>query len=411
MIIRCATFVLIIATAGVTASRIAPAQEAEIDWKSDITFLARELSLRHVNAFHTISPEKFAASVAELKQLMRFYDDDDMTIQLTKLVRLIGDAHTSVLPDQSKFHYFPINVYWFDDGIFVTAIDEEHKHLIGAKLVEVGGVGIKRIVKAYRELLPHDNEQGFRQAFAREFNTAEYLVNHSAGGARRERLVVLEKNGETMTINLTSVPGSDVRKIRFAVPNFETTPLYMQKSNLDHWNDWIESEKTLYFKYNRCRNQPAFDRLVAGTRAFIEQNEVDKFVLDLRDNAGGDSRIFKSLLDYLNNSEQLNRKGKLFVIIGRGTFSSGLWNAIDMTKTRAIFIGEMTGGRPNFYGEVKTLELPSSKIKVSYSTKLHQQYPEYEHVGLRPDIEISVNSEDWFAGRDAFLEAVFEYGK
>jgi len=94
----------------------------------------------------------------------------------------------------------------------------------------------------------------------------------------------------------------------------------------------------------------------------------------------------------LAKQKNINKKGKLFVIIGRKTFSSAVLNTLDFKKhTNAIIVGEETSGKPNHYGEIKSFELPNSKLKVYYSTKYFKHY-EKDIETIRPDVIIKTTS-------------------
>jgi len=67
--------------------------------------------------------------------------------------------------------------------------------------------------------------------------------------------------------------------------------------------------------------------------------------------------------------------------------------------------GVPTGDKLNDFGEARTFSLPNSKMAVQYSTryfKLADGYPE----ALMPDVQISLSSTDYFAGRDPVFETV-----
>jgi len=58
------------------------------------------------------------------------------------------------------------------------------------------------------------------------------------------------------------------------------------------------------------------------------------------------------------------------VLIGPGVFSSALMNAVDLKRnTSALFVGRMTGGNINHYGELRSMFLPYTRIRVTCSTK------------------------------------------
>jgi C-terminal processing protease CtpA/Prc len=134
---------------------------------------------------------------------------------------------------------------------------------------------------------------------------------------------------------------------------------------------------------------------------------VDKLVIDLRNNSGGNSGIMDPLIDELAQNKKINKEGSLFVIIGRQTFSSAILNAIDLkNKTKAILVGEPTGGKPNHFGEIKTLKLPNTHSVVTYSTKYFTHATE-DTPSLMPDILIELYFRDYLGKQDPFLEAVW----
>lgn len=106
----------------------------------------------------------------------------------------------------------------------------------------------------------------------------------------------------------------------------------------------------------------------------------------------------------------LAARGSLFVIIGRGTYSSALQNAITLKQdTHAILVGEPTGGKPNHYGEVRYFNLPNAGLLVQYSTRYWLNYPGSDPLTLEPDIPAISTMSDLLAGRDPALEAVMQY--
>ena len=94
-----------------------------------------------------------------------------------------------------------------------------------------------------------------------------------------------------------------------------------------------------------------YDSLGENTRKLfqlIHSNPTKRLVIDIRQNGGGD--FFEGrrhLIQPLKKQPALNQKGRLFVIIGRQTFSAAMVNAIDFRKeTNAILVGEPIGERP-----------------------------------------------------------------
>ena len=387
-----------------------------IDWKADLETLVSKLKDRHPDPFTVISQTKFEAKAAELSSRIGSLDSKEATFELMELAALLGDGHTSVVPDSGSFRFFPINVKWFEDGIYVRAIDRKHKQLVGAKLVAIGDKPAEQVVEQFAKFMSHDNLWGVRKRIDKQFQTVEFLER--AGFLDDPETVTLhfEKGSEKHTIKMKAVDPQDAGQIRFVNPyavglmkeSIFLSLLIKDERGLPFWNEWIKDHKLLYFKYNQCRDPDGFRELVEGTANFIAENDVEKFVLDLRDNAGGSSLVFEPLLKYLLSNKELNQKGKLFVIVGRNTFSSGIFAACDMRKTNAIFVGEPTGSKPNHFGEVKTFQLPSSGLTVQHSSKSFKLMDDDPET-FEPDIQIQFKAAEVFAARDQALQAIFDY--
>lgn len=127
-------------------------------------------------------------------------------------------------------------------------------------------------------------------------------------------------------------------------------------------------------------------------------------VIDLRQNAGGDFTKVRDLLLPALKQHRLNRRGRLFVAIGRNTFSAAMTNAADfLQETNAILVGEPTGGRPSGWQEKGQFTLPSSHLTVSVSTQYYRFLAE-DLPAVMPHEHILITWDDFRAGRDAVLE-------
>ena len=69
----------------------------------------------------------------------------------------------------------------------------------------------------------------------------------------------------------------------------------------------------------------------------------------------------------------------------------------------AVFVGEETAGKPNHFGEVRSFQLPSSKVLVNYSTKYFKR-SEKEIETIEPDMSIEMSFADFKKGVDPVFE-------
>jgi len=132
---------------------------------------------------------------------------------------------------------------------------------------------------------------------------------------------------------------------------------------------------------------------------------VERVIVDLRFNAGGDSRVVKPLIEGLKSRRSLCAQGHLYALIGPVTYSSGMMVAMDFKdELHAILVGEPTGGKPNGFGEVKRATLPNSNLAVYYPTKYFRPISDADPDSIVPDLPVSLTLEDFIAGRDPIME-------
>ena len=134
-----------------------------------------------------------------------------------------------------------------------------------------------------------------------------------------------------------------------------------------------------------------------------------RVIVDLRLNGGGNNQTYGPLLSALSDAS-VNRKGRLFVLIGRATFSAAANFAADVDRfTKATFVGEPTGGGVEIYGDTIGLLLPKSGINVNIATR-YWNFGKGRRPSARdhPDKKVLVTVADFLAGRDPVLTAALK---
>jgi hypothetical protein len=365
-------------------------------WRDDLATLAKELPARHPNLFFHTPEASWRAAVTELDGRIAKLDDAHAVAGIMRLVASVGDAHTMV-GGWATAGVYPLAIASFDDGYFVIGADRAWA--IGGKLVSINGHPIDDVIARVTALISRDNANGIRAHAPDVLVDAALLAGLDIAPVTGATFVIADAAGKTRELAVT--PGKTYAQ---AAPP-KQLPLHLQGPSYNYWNKYDEADHLLYFAYNACAEDPKagpFAKLADGTLAFIDQHEVDRFVIDLRRNEGGDSTIIQPLLAGLAKRPAI----PVFVIIGMHTFSSGVFAAMDAKRQlHATLVGGPTSGKPNAYGEIKMLVLPKSHLKVQYSTKKFS-FPDFPGEAVTPDIPVSVTSADWFAGRDPAITAI-----
>jgi hypothetical protein len=113
----------------------------------------------------------------------------------------------------------------------------------------------------------------------------------------------------------------------------------------------------------------------------------------------------------VTRNQTIDRKGKLFCIICRQTFSAAM-NCVNHLeqRTKVIFVGEPTAGAPNHFGDAKPIRLPNSGLTGGVSTRYWQDSrPREIRPWIRPDVAVS--SQDFLTGHDPVLQAVLDWDR
>jgi hypothetical protein len=142
----------------------------------------------------------------------------------------------------------------------------------------------------------------------------------------------------------------------------------------------------------------------------MAQYGTQNLILDLRHNHGGDGSLLPPLLKTLQSFEIMNPQGKVFVIMGRETFSAGHNLLTEITiNIDPILVGEPSGSKPNHIGESGWFQLPYSGLMGLVSTQFHQDSkPEDNRKWIVPHIPVGLASTDYFNGDDRALNTIME---
>lgn len=385
---------------------------SQVDWNADLDFLKTELPLKHKNFFFLRSQTDFNKGLENIKSQIDSLTDFEIIIKIQQLIASFGDSHTrldwySLLQPE---YNLPIGCYLFSDGLYILKTSTEYSHLIGQKVLKINGYPINEIVDSLNTLITCENN-ALRKAFFPHFLSSTQLLHFfhfDADG--KYRFEVEDEDGNVA--NYQIIP-SIVDK-EFVSIEVDSLAYCWAENRTAFAKKYFEQDRILYIMYNSCVpvsymqtngivDSVLFEDFQNDVFSDLKNNKVDKLIFDMRFNGGGNSVYGSNFVKKLA-TKSINKKGKLFVVIGRETFSSAILNTLDFKKrTKAIVVGEETGGKPNHYGEIRGFELPSSHLNVIYSTKYFKN-SESELNTIVPDIEIETSFRDFSRGIDPVFE-------
>ena len=397
-------------------------------WREDLRYMAAEMPKFHKNLFHTMTREQFEAAVNRLYERIPTLQRHQIIVEMARIVAMVKDGHTNIAPTRDPkigFHVLPLKLYFFKDGLYVRAATREQASLVGTRVVKIGNALADDAYKAVREMIGRDNEMDVK-FFAPHLLVMPEVLNALGliDDVERARFVV-EKDGRQSVIDLKPVgqtellpPDTDTTWLNNAgwIDARDTaqlpTPLWLKDPGNKFWFEYLPDSKTVYVQFNQVGNKENETVAAFGKRlnAFIEANPVERLVLDLRLNRGGNGEFNLPLLLAIIRSTKIDQPGKLFTIIGRSTWSAAQFMVDQLERyTNSIFVGEPTGGKVNSYGDSRKITLPNSGITVRVSTLWWQGDERDQRQTTEPQIPAELTFEDYHRNTDPALKAILSY--
>lgn len=396
---------------------------------NDVDYLVYELVKQHPNPFNRTPKKQFFEQADYLKKQIDSLSYAQKVTWLSKWMANIGDGHTYFQPAQ--FSVFPLRLYLFEDGTFITDATENFQHLVGCKLTSINSSPMHEVYTSLEPLIPRDSQSQLKAklpayALVKEFLEGAEIISASGNIAFKGFC----SNRTPFSINLNSlasieyfrqfelIPREFSRYLDKDFANYYTFSdmlprnadmLFTSNPGAMYWHTSINSD-LLYVQYNFVRNDTISVELYSTKlKNYVVSNSVKQLVVDVRTNPGGNNSLNPPFFDMLQELED-EYDVDLYVILGRKTFSAATDLVASLEKeTRALFIGEPTAGAPNHYGNPKTITLPKSLHKASISTYFWQHsFGGDSRESTFPTINIPLFSYQYFNNEDPVLAYVLE---
>ena len=337
------------------------------EWRADLAALAREIPTRHANAFHTIDPLTWTEAAAAADERLPTLSATTAPVALRELAARIGDGHTAVrLPEARRL---PIGMFWFGDELRIVETDAAHAELLGARVLRIGDRSAHDARRTAQRLMARENRWADLAAtpyLLRREDVLTYfgMVEPGAGARLRVRLA----DGARRDVTLAFADDFEATAHVGGAP-----PIWRQRPDEGLW--WQELAGGVF--YINFRTYDQLRTRSAQLFAELDRLQPARIVVDMRDNGGGDFTVFReSILAAIRERPWLNRRDRLYVLIGREMFSAAMSNAADLhLQTNATLVGEPIGERPNSYQEVRFFALPNSGLRVGVSVEYYEALP------------------------------------
>lgn len=384
-------------------------------WSRDITYLEKRINeLRYSS--DAISKSDLSKEIIDIKTKIASLSDEQIIFKIIKLFGALGSGHNFILPtspNKGALKKLPVQFYQFNDGLFIVDAKEGFEQWIGYKVDLIESTPVKVALQKTNAVNARDNDMQILWLGPYYLGLPDVLEGLGiVKNANQVTITVSDKEGKSEKVTMNPVAwqfsGMPI------LPKLKTVnqPLFLSKKEDNYWARTLPEHNAMYIQFNVVQQKEELTLLDFNLklRENIRKSNTQNLILDLRFNSGGDGSICPPMLKTLIEFEVINPKGKIFVLIGRETFSAAQNLLTEITKfTNPILVGEPSGSKPSFIGEAGWFQLPYSGLMGIVASQYHQTYKAEDHRNwIAPHIPVSLSSTDYFTGNDKALNLIKE---
>jgi hypothetical protein len=403
-------------------------------WLQDIEFVVTQLKAYHPHLHYRVSEAGFEAAVERSRAAIRRARSDlEAFFAIRTTIASVQDGHTQ-LSDPGRIpiydRRFPFRVDRFTDGVFITVIARKHRQALGARVTAVNGTPIEDVLAVAGRADGADNAFGRMRPGLTGLTFARVVYGLGlAKDVDSITLDVIPVDGVPTTLTLGAI--TDTSRIGWsnrvnvgptagdyvsaATLLGDATPLHLRRQGPDvawYWFEHLPEESALYVQLNQIGGQPGKDETLTQFTgrlwSFVDAHPdaVTKLIIDLRYNDGGNARRIIPFVNEIIKHDHLNRRGRLFVLVGKRTYSASVIFLTELVEhTNAIVVGDPPACPFNFFSDAQARgRLPNSGFQLMVSSRQIDNAWAPDTVFFPPDIPAPFSSRDFFSGRDPALE-------
>ncbi len=369
---------------------------------ADLDLLLEQLEAIHPEPFHGIDRDAWVADLRELQERLPSLTDAESVVAVMRLVGELSaegrDGHQFAMPQPGhEGSWLPLRWYELDGGLVVTEAMPPYDALDGAALEAVDGMPVEELLALAEPLVPRDGPAtvpAFRPLLILRMQVLQGL------GVADDDTVTLTVDGEDVEVTAVPFAEYDAWAGPYGALRLPELPGAGYRSRLGDLQRTRWLGGALHVRLTEIHETPS-----SQTMRRLEDPRLDRVVLDLRQNPGGDNHNNAPWVSALG--DVVDRGVPLVVLTDRVTFSAASNLATDLEQALdPVFVGEEMGGGLNFWDDVTPVVLDDLPVpmQVGVSTRYWQRAPSDDpRLTIEPDLPVEVTASDVLAGRDPAL--------
>lgn len=346
--------------------------------------IIEELENNHLNLYHAITKKELFDYISKIKNINNL-NNIEFDREMLKLFALFKDGHTRYF---IPFTYLDKKIFFIENKLLI----KDNNSL--KEILKIGNLSTSEFIENISNMINYETKEFLIDRIRTSVINGYFYQMLVGAGEQGVEFEVMCDDGKIENIYANLISFEEAREKGIV----KKTKSYSYEILDD----------VLYVRYYKCHNMTdyPFANFVEDVKKVIEEKGINKYILDLRDNHGGDSEV-------LNPFQQLVRdkdlKGTL--LIDNGVFSSGRFAVARFKENFGVtLIGEGTGGAAKSYGYNKNLKVEDKEFSCSIRLWDFSHIFGYEG-SIQPDIYVPLTIEDFKNHVDRPLMTALDYLK
>jgi hypothetical protein len=399
-------------------------------WRGDAHYLVAVIDSIHPRPYRFCKRAAWDSAADDIERRLPSLRADQGIAELSRMLGMLRDGHSRLGQLQLPSHgrpalqplawpgfdtTYPLEFEVFADGLWIVGADAAHERLTGMRVLAIGGRPVAEAVAALAPFIPTDNSMWTLRALPTYLRCPGYMAAAGLVPAPDAPLRIKVATGTGGRRDVKIPPATpDSTMTWLAADRATRAPLPLTRRLAYPFAFARLDDSTVFARIQAIVSEPGHESMpafVARLFAHMDSLGSPRLVLDLRGNGGGNGYLNQPLVHAILRRPALDRPGRLFAIIDRGTFSAAVQLAADLEReTHAVFVGEPTGAAPDSPGDPVRRKLPGSGLEVRISSVLwNGSDPRDPREFIAPDVPVSLTFADWLAHRDPAIGAIRAY--
>lgn len=328
---------------------------------------------------------RFDAAVEDLSARAAELSDAAFQLELARVQAIIDNGHSNASATRmvAGFPRIPLRSAWIDGEIRVLRALPGEEALLGARVVQIGGVPVDAVLTRFRDAF--GGNEPFYLSFAPLLLEAPdyldavwisdpvYRLELLDGSVIERRFEpVAPRDGSSRVFSgdlLQPWRSEDEGWVAFAPAG---SPLYLDNPDNGYWYRELADLDAVYVSLRQNLSDDTEESLTAFVARAAEEIAAigpSVIILDQRFNGGGDLTQTQPLMTAF--ADIVGEDGRIYRLANGNTFSAAIVN-LAMVKEAApeqtVLVGAPIGDRLQFWAEGWWFGLPNSGFQARYST-------------------------------------------